>query len=107
MRKCKVDKTALAFKYWNTPKWIAHFKSQITKAQQLCNVYGEIPVIRAVKKNERLYSLRVPYLENSIKKEVLLYEQELKNRVETEIPTETKGLGMTSMPKGTNLFGEI
>lgn len=108
MRKCKSESDTLAFKYWNTAKWKAHFKSQVTKAQQYCNQYGEIPVIRAINKNQKLWSIRVAYFEKSIQKEARLYEKELENRVIQDIPkpsTDTKN--MPSKPKGTNLFGEI
>jgi len=108
LRKCKSESTTLAFKYWNTPKWKAHFKSQVTKAQQLCNTYGEIPVIRAINKSPKLWSLRVGYFEKNVKRELAIYEEELKNRVVTEVkPVSDDAPKMPSLPKGTNLFGEI
>jgi hypothetical protein len=106
-RKCVSESTTLAFKYWNTDKWKAHFKSQITKAQQLCKKYGDVVVIRALKKNPRLWSLRVATFEKSVQKEQKLYEEELKSRTETDLKPTTDGKTMPSMPNGKNLFGEI
>lgn len=107
MRKCKNEATTLAFKYWNTPKWKAHFKSQITRAQQLCNQYGEIPVIRAVQKNSWVYSIRLKNFEEKIKTEAKIYEEELKNRIVPEIHIVEDDKTMPSVPKKPNLFGEI
>lgn len=108
LRKCKAESTTLAFKYWNSPKWLTHFKSQITKAQQLCNAYGDVPVIRALRKNERLWSLRVATFEKSVIKEAKIYQDELSTRVETVAkPPTSDSKQMPSAPKGKNLFGEI
>jgi hypothetical protein len=65
-------------------------------------------VIRALRKNEKLWSLRVATFEKSVIKEAKLYEKELSTRVENVIkPPTSDGKQMPSAPKGKNLFGEI
>ena len=60
-----------AYALWNTEKWKKEFQSQVTKAYQLLKKYHEKAIINALNsyKGKNVYSLRVKWLEDIIKKE--------------------------------------
>ena len=60
-----------AYALWNTQKWKKEFQSQVTKAYALLKKYHEKAIINALNsyKGKNVYSLRVKWLEDIIKKE--------------------------------------
>jgi phosphate uptake regulator len=106
-RKAEIDNSgSLPKKYWNLPQYKNHYKSQLTKASSLLKTYDVLAVVRAIKKSYKIYSLRVKWFENAIRKEQAILDAERKSRKETVIRTETKVRKPQASGK-TNLFGEL
>tara|TARA_R110000824_G_scaffold234013_1_gene422475 strand:- start:404 stop:763 length:360 start_codon:yes stop_codon:yes gene_type:complete len=60
-----------AYALWNTDKWKKKFQSQVTKGYQLLKKFEEKAIINALNsyRGKSIYSLRVKFLPDLIKKE--------------------------------------
>ena len=79
----KANEGTPAFQLWNTTKWKNKFRSQVTKAYQLLNMYDDIAIINALKspKGKWMYSLRLKALENIIQYEQTKVDKEKDRKI--------------------------
>ena len=90
-----------AYALWNTEKWKKKFQSQVTRAYQLLNKYHEKAIINALNsyKGKSIYSLRVKFLEDLIKKEQIQLDK-IEQRKTREIEYRDNSLFSPAKPHG-------
>jgi len=90
-----------AYALWNTDKWKKKFQSQVTKAYVLLKKYHEKAIINALTsyKGKTIYSLRVTFLEDLIKKEQTKLER-IEEKEIKEIEYKDNSLAIPNKPYG-------
>ena len=90
-----------AYALWNTKKWKKEFQSQVTKAYALLKKYHEKAIINALNsyKGKGIYSLRVGWLEDVIKKEQIKLDK-IDSREIKEVEYEDNSLSTPKQPHG-------
>lgn len=93
-RKQKKD---LPIKFWEIPYWGKYFRAQIKTINDLLTIYPDHVIIRVLRTNPKITSLRPQWVKEIIEKESLILQ---KNKLETEIKAINRKL-TTEAPRKT------
>lgn len=108
-RKLKKDGKAVPIRFWNIPKHKAQFTKDIIRTNAYLKVYDEKALIRAITKNDWIYSIYFPGLEKFLEEEQELLDSE-KKRIDSQAPVEYNE-DTTSVRenngKTKNIFGKL
>jgi hypothetical protein len=92
-RKQKKD---LPIKFWEIPYWGKYFRAEIKTINDLLTTYPEYLIIRVLRENPKIISLRPPWVKDIIEQESLIVK---KQKLETEIKEINKKLTIESPRK--------
>lgn len=94
-RIAKKDGNALPVKFWNTDRWKNIFLQQLLAANTLLKVYHPLAVIRGLRLQKTVYSLRAKWLLDTVdtqQKKLLVEQEQLDNlkKYHDDVVTEIK-----------------